>query len=191
MTLFQLRRNCVCSLYPPLLCWLLEATTSFATQLLVLQTTPCILTQQLEDHRKPEWFCELQGSDVEPAQATFVSLEGLDDQELEDSKVISDETTFQASGTEILLNGILRIPPNSKRQFGKAPPRGPGNNNGNGGGDRNSDNGNKRGTQSVEKKVFAVRINALNESTTRGADEIIDFSQNSQRSEEATAHNKN
>jgi hypothetical protein len=73
------------------------------------QSPSCILTQQEvqyedEDHEQSEWVCELQGSNVEQAQATFVSLEGLDDQELEDSKVISGETTFQASGTKIDLS---------------------------------------------------------------------------------------
>jgi hypothetical protein len=103
----------------------------------------------------------------------FVSLEGLGDQELEDSKVISGKTTFQASGTEILPNGKLLIPSNSKRQFGSAPPRGPGSNIGNGGGD--SDNTNrKRGLQAVQKTVLAVRINAPDVSTTPDVADISD-----------------
>jgi hypothetical protein len=150
----------------------------------LLQATPCILTQmetqydEGEDHhgRHHEWMCELQGSDVEQAHATFVSLEGLDDQELKDSKVVSGETTFQASGTEILPNGKLRIPSNSKRQFGKAPPRGPASNhNVNSGGGNGDGNNTKRGLQAVQTRtVLAVRINANDASTTPDVTEISD-----------------
>jgi hypothetical protein len=126
-----------------------------------------------EVHGRPEWICELQGSDVEQAQVTFVSFEGLDDQELEDSKVISGETTFQASGAQILPNGRLRVPPNSKSKFGRAPPRGPGNSNGNSGGNDRGVN-NERGLQAVPKKVLAVRLIAPDASTTANVADISD-----------------
>jgi hypothetical protein len=165
---------------------------------------PCILTEVEikydeddaatdEQDKKAEWMCELQGSDVERGQATFVSLEGLDELELISENVISGNTVFRARNAEILPGGQLRIPPNSQREFGCAPPRGPASNDGNGGdwyenwtagsftGDCDGNynvfeggEGKGRGLQATSKKVLAIRIKAPDANTTASVDAISD-----------------
>jgi hypothetical protein len=52
--------------------------------------------------------CELQGSDVEKAEVTFVTLEGLGEKKLVDHKVISGVTTEagQAQDSKQFKTGV-------------------------------------------------------------------------------------
>ena len=79
----------------------------------------------MADHTTQEfWQCELQSSDIKQTGITFVDLdEGLGDLNM-DAAVISGRTTLLVEGASI-ADGVMTIPPGSKRQYGKIDKRGP------------------------------------------------------------------
>jgi hypothetical protein len=132
---------------------------------------------------QPTFDCELQGSDVEKAGVTFVTLEGLDEKELEDHNVISGVTTLQVEDAEIVpKKGKLKIPSNSKRKYGTAAPRGKKKGSKKGGASDDTTNKgigrNVRGREllplSEAKEVLVVRIRGNDESTTDSMSELSD-----------------
>jgi hypothetical protein len=121
------------------------------------------------------FHCELQGADVDFAEATFVTLEGIDADELEAAGVISGVTTLKVEDAEIVPKmAKLRIPSNSKREYGMAQGRNGGTN------DNNTANNSiitVRGRELAitgDKKVLVVRIKGTDFSTTADMNALSD-----------------
>jgi hypothetical protein len=126
-----------------------------------------------------EWLCELQNADAEQTGFRFVTLEGLDDIDL-NVQATSGRTTLLAKGAEI-INGALKVPKGSEKSWDMIEKRGPAekkrqenenNGNGNSNGNGNGNNGKKPKTRLLApalpdfRSVLAVRVKAPDSVTT-------------------------
>lgn len=121
----------------------------------------------MEDHTSvEEWHCELQPVDAEQSGVLFVTLEGLEDVDL-DAEAVSGRTTLFAEGA-VIADGKLKIPKGARKQFGKIEKRGPSAAS-NKGQTQRQEAGNFRKLAPIEpdmKRVLAVRVVAPDATTT-------------------------
>ena len=109
------------------------------------------------------WECELQSADADQAGVVFVSLEGLNDTEL-DIQAVSGQTTLFAEGA-VIADGSLSVPKGSKKTLGKVDKRGPA------ASSKKSKKATKKGRNLVPlapvyREVLVVRVNAMDANTT-------------------------